>query len=88
MSKNDSLKAKELEHITGGTDGEEKPYVPNWVNGVDLNSCFCCGECTQVCPVECISLNGSNAVIDLGSCVYCEVCTATCPSGAIDPSMA
>lgn len=50
---------------------------------VNLEECTGCGECVDVCPVECIALNDEKAVIDEEECTDCGVCVDTCPTEAI-----
>lgn len=46
--------------------------------------CAQCGNCTEWCPSQAITLhNGSAAVIDSGVCIGCGECLAVCPFAAI-----
>ena len=49
---------------------------------VNPTTCTGCGTCTDVCPVEAISMEDGKAVISLG-CNDCGACPRVCPEGAI-----
>jgi len=52
---------------------------------VNLDLCVGCGACTEVCPVEAITLNDEGkAVCDEGTCIDCGACVGTCPCEAIE----
>lgn len=42
-----------------------------------------CGECTLVCPVDCIYDAGTQYVIDPIECIDCAACVTVCPAEAI-----
>jgi NAD-dependent dihydropyrimidine dehydrogenase PreA subunit len=50
---------------------------------VDAEVCTKCGKCVESCPMSCISLNQSAAVIDKKKCIKCYCCTEVCPEGAV-----
>ncbi len=56
---------------------------------VSINENLCCGDklCINICPCECIELNGENKAVlsRKGSltCISCGQCIAVCPKGAI-----
>lgn len=60
----------------------------------DIEKCTGCGDCRQVCPVECIRIETlpgrdlSRPVvtvydIDLGKCVFCGLCVEVCHPGSL-----
>ena len=50
---------------------------------VDPQLCTGCGNCIETCPVQCISMNRSSAVIDKGKCIQCYCCSEVCPDHAV-----
>ncbi|MDI6707714.1 MAG: 4Fe-4S binding protein [Candidatus Thermoplasmatota archaeon] len=49
---------------------------------VTIENCDGCGACTEVCPVNAITVNG-HAKVNNDECVECGACTEACPNGAI-----
>ena len=49
---------------------------------IDLEKCTGCGTCTEVCPVEAITVN-DKAKVDEETCVDCGTCVEECPEEAI-----
>lgn len=47
------------------------------------NKCTRCGTCIAHCPVDAISLNGTQANIDQDKCISCAECVAVCRFGAV-----
>ncbi len=51
---------------------------------VDFDKCTGCGACTEVCPVEAITLNDDGkACVNADDCTDCGACADECPSEAI-----
>jgi len=49
-----------------------------------VDFCDQCGECAEVCPMECIRKNEAGAfVIDDEECTGCGACVSTCPKGVL-----
>ncbi len=46
------------------------------------DACISCGECIDVCPMECISLEGDGISVQ-GNCIGCGLCSVKCPEKAI-----
>ncbi len=46
------------------------------------DECVSCGKCVDVCPVECISLEGKGIAVR-DDCVGCGLCSVNCPKDAI-----
>tara|TARA_B100001029_G_C15035395_1_gene439785 strand:+ start:367 stop:654 length:288 start_codon:yes stop_codon:yes gene_type:complete len=58
--------------------------IPNHVFVVDDDSCFGCGACIALCPVDALSLDSLLAVVDEPNCVHCEHCIPACPVFALE----
>ena len=58
--------------------------IPNHVFVVDDGSCFGCGACIALCPVDALSLDSLLAVVDEPNCVHCEHCIPACPVFALE----
>jgi formate hydrogenlyase subunit 6/NADH:ubiquinone oxidoreductase subunit I len=51
---------------------------------LDEARCSGCGDCTAVCPTECLEMNGSLPWMPRPlDCVYCTLCVAVCPTTAL-----
>ncbi len=51
---------------------------------VDLDRCIGCGECTEKCPFDAITLNEEDkAEISPDRCYGCGICTTRCPEDAV-----
>ncbi len=50
-----------------------------------VNHELCTGDaqCVDICPVQCITMEGDKAVIDPDECVDCGSCAETCEYDAI-----
>ena len=48
------------------------------------DACEGCGQCTESCPVNLLSMEGDKAVVsgEPTECMGCETCTSVCPEGA------
>lgn len=59
-----------------------------------IKACIGCGQCANVCPNKCISLQGLEAGIDnlatpiinarAQACILCMACTQVCPTSALE----
>ncbi|MDC9313590.1 4Fe-4S binding protein, partial [Clostridioides difficile] len=58
-------------------------YIPY----VDTHKCIGCGKCTNICPMEAISVTTTGkdkyAQVDDKLCLGCGVCVKNCPKDAI-----
>jgi len=45
--------------------------------------CTQCGNCSDVCPVECITSGDEQFFINPEECIDCAACVDECPEGAI-----
>ncbi|NVM57678.1 MAG: 4Fe-4S binding protein [Desulfobacterales bacterium] len=51
---------------------------------VDSEKCTGCGECVEVCPVECLELEDEKCVpVNAEECLGCESCVEVCEQEAI-----
>ena len=50
---------------------------------VDAEKCTACGECTEACPLDAISVPEKVAVVDEAACGDCGACVDACPNGSI-----
>ena len=48
-----------------------------------LENCIACGDCSRVCPQQCITIEDSIAKINEAHCIRCYCCHEFCPSKAI-----
>jgi ferredoxin/DNA-binding MarR family transcriptional regulator len=55
----------------------------NFEAATDMDSCSGCGECTDRCQMDAITVVDDKVKIDLGRCIGCGVCVYHCPMGAI-----
>ncbi len=59
------------------------PHFPN-PGTFEVRTCTQCGECAEVCPVDCILQNERGVYyIDAQECTACMVCVDACPEGVI-----
>ena len=49
----------------------------------DSESCDLCGQCEEVCPLECISFPGKTFDFNDEKCWRCGRCVRVCPTGAL-----
>jgi NAD-dependent dihydropyrimidine dehydrogenase PreA subunit len=49
----------------------------------DEDQCTGCGDCLEVCPVDCLEERGDVVVVDEEWCIGCGVCVPNCPSQAV-----
>ncbi len=45
--------------------------------------CSFCGKCADVCPNDCIRIEGERRIYDKTNCIACGVCVESCPHSAI-----
>jgi ferredoxin len=67
-------------------------HTTNFIPQIDETACNGCGKCTNVCPVEAMTLVSANnaqhpnrkkAKLDKDMCLGCGVCVRSCPSNGI-----
>ena len=52
---------------------------------VSHGRCISCAGCVGVCPVDTITLWGTDLVVDSDPCISCGLCIQFCPVGALTP---
>lgn len=50
---------------------------------INTNFCVACGECSYLCPMQAIVINGIYANVNENICVGCGKCIKSCPANAI-----
>lgn len=50
---------------------------------IDKDKCDACGSCSEVCPVEAITVK-DKAVVNEDECIDCGTCVDECPNEAIE----
>lgn len=68
----------DLENVVGG-QGDLVKYVIT-------NDCVPCNNCSSVCPMGAIYINGEKHIINQTLCMGCGQCLAVCPVDAIKVS--
>lgn len=53
-----------------------------FIRETEDDECTGCGECMEICPVECLSLGSDVVQVDKEWCIGCGVCIEKCPTGA------
>ena len=51
---------------------------------INKEKCIGCGICTNICPVNAISIKDGVAYIDMTKCTHCGRCLHVCPTNAIE----
>lgn len=54
----------------------------------EVKVCTQCGECANVCPVECIRLVDGVYKLDVNECINCGACAEVCPEKVINQHQA
>lgn len=54
-----------------------------FLRATDEDACVGCGACVEICPVNCVAIDGDIARVDLDWCIGCGVCAVKCPTEAI-----
>ncbi|MCX8062206.1 MAG: 4Fe-4S binding protein [Anaerolineales bacterium] len=54
-----------------------------YVCEVNQDLCLACGECTERCPFDAITVDDDRATIDFSACMGCGVCIDACPQWAL-----
>lgn len=51
---------------------------------LDVTRCTGCGDCTVVCPTDCLAMRWNQPVLDRPrACVSCVLCVEVCPEDAL-----
>jgi len=50
---------------------------------VDHSICQACGVCTNICPVEALTMENDQIAVDQDKCIVCGECQAICPVNSI-----
>jgi ferredoxin len=50
---------------------------------VVLDNCEHCGDCVEVCPMQCFHNAAKHMAINIEECVDCALCEDTCQNAAI-----
>lgn len=50
---------------------------------LDPQRCTGCGSCTEMCPVDAISVREGTAELDQDACALCGACLSVCPDDAL-----
>jgi uncharacterized protein (DUF362 family)/Pyruvate/2-oxoacid:ferredoxin oxidoreductase delta subunit len=67
-----------------------KPFLPlfryllKFRPVIERKKCTSCSVCSDVCPVEAITLKEGKATIDYRKCIMCMCCREVCRFGAVD----
>lgn len=59
-------------------------YHSNYYSTIDPERCEVCWECTEIYPMEALTIEDSYPLVDLDRCIGCGVCASKCPADAID----
>jgi NADH-quinone oxidoreductase subunit I len=74
---------------------EEKPVIPpghRGLHGFNEADCGLCMSCSEICPVDCITVEGlgkgKNAMVthydvDYSRCLFCDLCATVCPTKCV-----
>lgn len=54
-----------------------------YISHIDQELCIGCGNCTETCQFQALSLEDGIAVVDTSICMGCGVCLSQCTEGAI-----
>ncbi|HNR13387.1 MAG TPA: 4Fe-4S binding protein [Thermodesulfobacteriota bacterium] len=54
-----------------------------YIRATAEDTCIACGACVEICPVQCIRLEGDSVLVDEAWCIGCGVCAAVCPTGSV-----
>lgn len=50
----------------------------------DVYKCLRCGECSEVCPIDCFDICSGPEEDDFSDCGACGQCVDACPTDAIE----
>jgi Fe-S-cluster-containing hydrogenase component 2 len=54
-----------------------------FIRETDLDECIGCGACTEICPVDAVTMVDERPVVDTNWCIGCSVCAVSCPAEVI-----
>lgn len=74
------LSKKPIERASFTFGGAEKKAKGYFITDI----CIGCGNCTEVCPQNCIRADNIPYMIRQEHCLHCGNCMETCPVGAVE----
>lgn len=54
-----------------------------FTRATDEETCTCCGQCAEICPVAAVEMRDDVPAVDPDWCIGCGVCATACPANAI-----
>lgn len=65
-------------HHGSTSSGAPSRYVVNH----DAAKCISCGDCVEICPVDCRQIVNGKMVVETGKCLGCGLCVTKCKQSA------
>ncbi len=74
---------KNLAMGLGSKGQKQRMHADFHPNLKSVDACTACGECMEVCPADCITIEDEHAIFNFDDCIGCGECVAYCPFGAV-----